>query len=123
MRLTFAIAGCVLTLACGASLPEPADSVHVKVTICEPTLGTSGQYLRLASWRRGQGICETMLESSEDRRRAIREVAERDVDRLNREFDVYLASGQTDCYNGPVFNEMQNLVEEKRRDGILCREP
>ena len=115
---------CLAVFGCGAREPEPTDPVTVEVSVCEPTLGgTLGQYYRLKIWRRGEGVCEAMLESSEERRRAICAVAEDDIDRLDRELDAYLASGRDDCYSGPVFNEMQDLVEEKRQAGTLCREP
>jgi hypothetical protein len=120
----FLVGICLITFGCGASVPQPTDPVTVEVSVCEPTLGgTLGQYYRLKIWRRGEGVCEAMLESSEERRRAICAVAEDDIDRLDRELDAYLASGRDDCYSGPVFNEMQDLVEEKRQTGTLCREP
>lgn len=109
---------------CGGSQPQSTDPVTVEVTVCDSALGgTAGEYLRLKTWRQAEGICEESLESSEDRQQAIREATERDVADLDRELDRYLASHRTDCYNGPVFNEMERLVEEKRQNGTLCREP
>lgn len=111
-------------VGCGARLPGPTDPVTVEVTVCDATLGgTAGQYYRLSAWRQAEGVCDEMLESSEARQQEIREATERDVADLNRELDAYLASHRTDCYNGPVFNDLQRLVEEKRRNGTLCRSP
>ncbi|MBU1146119.1 hypothetical protein KKD80_01040 [Patescibacteria group bacterium] len=113
-----------MVFGCGAREPEPTDPVWVEVVVCDSALGgTAGQYLRLKIWRQGEGICDEMIETSEDRQQAIREATERDIDDLDHELDAYLASSRTDCYNGPVFNELQRLVNERRRYRILCHEP
>lgn len=124
MKPILAIIGSAFVAACGASQLEPTDPVTVEVVVCDPELGgTAGQYLRLANWRRREGVCEAILESSGYRQQEIRFIAESDAARLEHEFDTYQISGRIDCYNGPVFRELQRLVEEKRQNGTLCREP
>jgi hypothetical protein len=106
--------------SCGVSLPEPTDPVTVEVVACEPTLGgTPGQYLQLKIRRTEVGVCEAAM-AEESARQAIRNFAERDVDRLGQEFDVYRARGRTDCYCGPVCQEMTKFLEEARRNGLFC---
>jgi hypothetical protein len=105
---------------CGTSLPQPTDPVTVEVVACEPTLGgTPGQYLQLKAWRTEVGICEAAM-AEESVRQAIRNFAERDVDRLGQEFDVYRARGRTDCYCGPVCQEMTKFLLEARANGLFC---
>ncbi len=106
---------------CGASLPQPTDPVTVEVVACEPTLGgTPGQYLQLKIQRTEVGVCEAAMSDGEDVRRAARAAAERDVDRLGQEFDVYQVQGRTDCYCGPVCQEMTKYLLEARTNGLFC---
>ena len=115
-----ALLGFVLLLfGCGGSLPEPTDPVHVEVTVCEPRLGTEGQYLALNSWRREIGVCEAMRADLWEREEILGR-AESDLLRLGEEYDVYQAEGRTDCYCGPVCQEMVNFVEQARIDGRVC---
>ncbi len=109
----------LVLIGCGASLPQPTDPVTVEVVACEPTLGTAGQYLKLKNWRMEVGICEAAM-AEESARRAIRDMAARDVDRLGQEFDIYHVQGRTDCYCGPVCQEMMKLIEEARANGLFC---
>ncbi|MFA5413479.1 MAG: hypothetical protein WC348_02985 [Patescibacteria group bacterium] len=110
----------LILVGCGGSLPEPTDPVTVEVVACEPTLGgTHGQYLSLETQRMEVGICEAAM-AEESARQAIRNFAERDVDRLGQEFDVYRARGRTDCYCGPVCQEMTKFLLEARANGLFC---
>jgi hypothetical protein len=59
-----------------------------------------------------------MAEESE--RQAIRSVAAHDVDRLGQEFDIYHAQGRTDCYCGPVCQELMKFLEKARTNGLFC---
>lgn len=112
-----------LNFGCGGRPPEPTDQVTVEVVACEPTLGgTAGQYYRLAEWREEVGICEAAM-SEDSARQAARDAAERDVGRLGVEFDVYRAAGRTDCYCGPVCQEMTGFLEGARQNGLFCRGP
>lgn len=114
---------CCFASGCGVSLPEPTDPVTVEVTACEPALGgTPGQYLQLKIRRTEVGVCEAAM-AEESARQAIRNFAERDVDRLGQEFDVYRARGRTDCYCGPVCQEMTKYLLEARQNGLFCRGP
>ncbi len=115
LGLLFILFGCG-----GGSLPEPTDPVTVEVIACEPTLGgTPGQYLQLKTWRTEIGVCEAAM-AEDGARRAIRNMAERDVDRLGQEFDIYRVQGRIDCYCGPVCQEMTELVERARQTGLFC---
>jgi hypothetical protein len=116
------IIGLLLVLCgCGGSqsYPQPTDPVTVEVVACEPTLGTSGQYLKLSSWRREVGVCAAMRADLWDRQEIL-DAAERDVDRLGQEYDAYRVSGQTDCYCGPVCLEVTGFLEGARGDGLFC---
>ena len=116
----FGVVLLVFSFGCGGSRPEPTDPVTVEVVACEPTLGgTPGQYLQLKAWRTEVGICEAAM-AEESARQAIRNFAERDVDRLGQEFDVYRARGRTDCYCGPVCQEMTKFLLEARANGLFC---
>lgn len=111
----------LFVFGCGGSSSEVGDQTHVEVTACEPTLGgTAGQYYQLADWRTEVGICEAAM-SEVGARQAARDAAERDVSRLGAEFDVYHATGRTDCYCGPVCLEMTKFLEEARQNGFFCR--
>lgn len=121
--IVFLVGIFLAAFGCGASLPQPTDPVTVEVVACEPTLGgTPGQYLRLKTWRTEVGICEAAMVEDEVRQ-AIRNMAQRDVERLGQEFDVYRVQGRTDCYCGPVCQEMTRFLEEARRNGLFCRGP
>jgi len=116
----FLVGICFIIFGCGASLVEPTDPVSVEVTACEPALGgTAGQYYQLAAWRKEVGFCEAAI-AEESARQAIRNFAERDVDRLGSEFDIYRVQGRTDCYCGPVCQEMMKFIEEARESGLSC---
>jgi len=119
----FLVGICFIIFGCGGRLPQPTDPVTVEVVACEPTLGTEGQYLKLENWRRTVGVCEAAMADDEVARRVIRNTAERDVDRLGQEFDIYHVQGRTDCYCGPVCQEMTEFIEEARRNGLFCRGP
>lgn len=108
-----------LALGCGGTPPGPVDPVHVEVVVCEPTLGTDGQYYELISWRREIGVCAAMRADFWEREEILGS-AEDDVLRLGEEYDAYNKAGRTDCYCGPVCREMVDFVEQARADGLVC---
>lgn len=119
------VLGILLVLfGCGGSQfqPQPTDPVTVEVIACEPTLGTAGQYLQMSARCREVAICAATMPEVEDRE-TIREEAERYAEQLDEEFDEYLRTGRTGCYNGPIFREATEFLEGARKDGLFCRGP
>lgn len=104
---------------CGRSQPKPTDPVHVEVIVCEPTLGTAGQYYKLSTWCREIAVCATIALGT--RNYEVQMIAERYVEQLGEEFDQYIGTGRTDCYCGPVCREAMLFIEEAKSSGLLCR--